>query len=165
MAVSAVMPRRSRTMSLMRGAGTRRALARAFAVRPAGRPILVVVNDLNVLRSRCGPAEADAPSVVDSDTVLTLAVALKRLESIAGRGTQELQCRRRLELCELPARSSRSRSQRLVQRAAAAGVDARLEVWEGIPHGFLGGVGQLEPAGSALSAIGEFLFSRLAPGS
>jgi len=64
-------------------------------------PVLVVVNDLNVLRSRRGPAEADAPLVVDADAVLTLAVALERLKSIAGRRTQELKCRRGLELREL----------------------------------------------------------------
>jgi acetyl esterase/lipase len=55
-------------------------------------------------------------------------------------------------------------SRRLVERAVGAGVDARLEVWEGMPHGFIGGIGQLEAAGSALSATGEFLFARLAPG-
>ena len=64
-------------------------------------PVLVVVNDLNVLRSRGGPAEADAPLIVDADAVLTLAVALERLKSIAGRRTQELKCRRGLELREL----------------------------------------------------------------
>jgi hypothetical protein len=60
-------------------------------------PALVVVNDLNVLRSRRGPAEADAPLVVDADTVLSFAVALERLKPIAGRGTQELECRGGLE--------------------------------------------------------------------
>ena len=65
-------------------------------------PVLVVVNDLNILRSCSGPAEADAPLVVDADAVLTVAVALKRLKSIAGRGAQELECRRCLELRELP---------------------------------------------------------------
>jgi len=36
-AASAVIPLRLRTMSLMRGAGTRRAFASALAVRPEGR--------------------------------------------------------------------------------------------------------------------------------
>jgi epsilon-lactone hydrolase len=54
-------------------------------------------------------------------------------------------------------------SQRLVERAVAAGVDARLDVWEAMPHGFLGGIGQVQAAISALSAIGEFLSSRFAP--
>lgn len=53
-------------------------------------------------------------------------------------------------------------SERLVERAVGAGVDARLDVWEGMPHGFLGGIGQMEAAAGALTAIGEFLSSRLA---
>jgi len=53
-------------------------------------------------------------------------------------------------------------SLRFVERAVAAGVDARLDVWEGMPHGFLGGIGQMQAAASALSSIGEFLSSRLA---
>ena len=52
-------------------------------------------------------------------------------------------------------------SQQFVERAVAAGVDARLDVWEGMPHGFVGGVGQMEAAAGALEAIGEFLSSRL----
>jgi acetyl esterase/lipase len=57
-----------------------------------------------------------------------------------------------------------SDSQRFVERAIAAGVDARLDVWEGMPHGFVGGVGQLEAAAGALKAFGHFLTSRLTPG-
>lgn len=53
-------------------------------------------------------------------------------------------------------------SLRFVERAVAAGIDARLDVWEGMPHGFVGGVGQTQAAASALRAIGEFLASRLA---
>jgi epsilon-lactone hydrolase len=56
-------------------------------------------------------------------------------------------------------------SQRFVERAVAANVDARLDVWEGMPHGFVGGVGQMEAAAGALQAVGAFLSSRLAPGS
>jgi monoterpene epsilon-lactone hydrolase len=52
---------------------------------------------------------------------------------------------------------------RFVERAVAAGIDARLDVWEGMPHGFVGGIGQTHAAATALSAIGEFLSSRLAP--
>jgi epsilon-lactone hydrolase len=53
-------------------------------------------------------------------------------------------------------------SQQFVERAVAAGVDARLDVWEGMPHGFVVGVGQMEAADGALVAAGEFLRSRLA---
>jgi monoterpene epsilon-lactone hydrolase len=56
-------------------------------------------------------------------------------------------------------------SLRFVERAVAAGTDARLDVWEGMPHGFVGRIGQTQAADSALSAIGEFLSSRLAPRS
>jgi len=55
-------------------------------------------------------------------------------------------------------------SERIVERAVAAGVDARLDVWEGMPHGFVGAIGQMEAAAGALTAIGGFLSSRLAPG-
>jgi epsilon-lactone hydrolase len=54
-------------------------------------------------------------------------------------------------------------SERLVERAVAAGVDARLDVWEGVPHGFIGGLGQMEAAAGALTAIGAFLSSQFAP--
>jgi acetyl esterase/lipase len=52
-------------------------------------------------------------------------------------------------------------SRRHVKRAVAAGVDARLDVWMGMPHGFVGSVGQLNAASEALRAIGAFLHERL----
>jgi acetyl esterase/lipase len=51
---------------------------------------------------------------------------------------------------------------RLVEHAVAAGVDARLDVWEGMAHGFLGGVGSLAASNAALQLIGEFLNDRFA---
>jgi len=51
---------------------------------------------------------------------------------------------------------------RLVERAVAAGVDARLDVWEGMVHGFLGSVGSLAASNEALQLIGEFLIGRFA---
>jgi acetyl esterase/lipase len=56
-------------------------------------------------------------------------------------------------------------SQRLVARAAASGVEARLDVWEGMPHGFLGFIGQAQAAASALNSLGRFLSSRFASAS
>ena len=53
-------------------------------------------------------------------------------------------------------------SRRCVERAVAAGVDAKLDVWMGMPHGFLGRIGKLDAASEALSAIGDFLSERLA---
>jgi acetyl esterase/lipase len=52
-------------------------------------------------------------------------------------------------------------SRRYVERAVEAGVDATLDIWMGMPHGFINGVGQLNAATQALSAIGTFLRGRL----
>ena len=51
-------------------------------------------------------------------------------------------------------------SVRFVEEAVAAGVDARLDVWEGMIHGFLGSVGRLQASNQALQMIGEFLRRR-----
>lgn len=53
-------------------------------------------------------------------------------------------------------------SRRYVERAVAAGVDATLDVWMGMAHGFVNGVGTLRAATETLSAIGKFLNERLA---
>ena len=52
-------------------------------------------------------------------------------------------------------------SRRYVERAIAAGVDAKLDVWMGMPHGFVNGVGKVHAANQALRAIGAFLSDRL----
>lgn len=52
-------------------------------------------------------------------------------------------------------------SRRYVERAAAAGVDAQLDVWMGMPHGFVTAVGEFDAARQALDAIGAFLTERL----
>jgi epsilon-lactone hydrolase len=52
-------------------------------------------------------------------------------------------------------------SRRYVERAVAAGVDARLDVWMGMPHGFPASVGKLKAAGQSLDAVGAFLTQRL----
>jgi monoterpene epsilon-lactone hydrolase len=51
-------------------------------------------------------------------------------------------------------------SLRYVERAFAAGVDARVDVWMGMPHGFAGGVGRSKAAAQTLDAIGTFLAVR-----
>jgi len=48
-------------------------------------------------------------------------------------------------------------SRRYVERAAQAGVDAELDVWMGMPHGFVTSIGQFDAAGRSLNAIGTFL--------
>jgi epsilon-lactone hydrolase len=52
-------------------------------------------------------------------------------------------------------------SQRYVERAVAAGVDCRLEVWMGMHHGFVSSVGMVKAATRSLDAIGGFLSERL----
>jgi acetyl esterase/lipase len=52
-------------------------------------------------------------------------------------------------------------SLRYVERAVAAGVDARADVWMRMPHGFPVNIGRLKAAAEALDAIGTFLAERL----
>jgi monoterpene epsilon-lactone hydrolase len=52
-------------------------------------------------------------------------------------------------------------SRRYIERAVAAGVDARLHLWMGMAHGFPGSVGKLKASARALDAIGVFLTERL----
>jgi len=52
-------------------------------------------------------------------------------------------------------------SRRYVDRAIAAGVDARLDVWTGMPHGFVAIIGAVKAAAQALDASGLFLSERL----
>ena len=49
---------------------------------------------------------------------------------------------------------------RYVERAVAAGVDAKLEVWMGMPHGFVANVGVFNAATQALKTSGAFLNDR-----
>jgi monoterpene epsilon-lactone hydrolase len=48
-------------------------------------------------------------------------------------------------------------SVRFVERAVAAHVDARLDVWEGMPHGHLGAIGRLSASAETLELVGQFL--------
>lgn len=48
-----------------------------------------------------------------------------------------------------------------VEQAVAAGTDARLDVWMGMPHGFTGSIGRLKASAQALDAIGTFLTEKL----
>jgi epsilon-lactone hydrolase len=52
-------------------------------------------------------------------------------------------------------------SLRYLERAVAAGVDARADVWMGMPHGFPANIGRLKAATLALDDIGAFLAERL----
>jgi monoterpene epsilon-lactone hydrolase len=53
-------------------------------------------------------------------------------------------------------------SLRYFDRAIAGGVDAYLDVWTGMPHGFPANVGTMKAAGQALDAFAAFLVERLA---
>jgi acetyl esterase/lipase len=48
-------------------------------------------------------------------------------------------------------------SRRYAERAIAAGIDARLDVWTGMPHGFVAIIGPIKASTQALDAIGTFL--------
>jgi Protein of unknown function (DUF2934) len=48
-------------------------------------------------------------------------------------------------------------SRRYVERAVATGVDARLDIWMGMPHGFVTNVNGFNAAVQALKATGSFL--------
>jgi epsilon-lactone hydrolase len=52
-------------------------------------------------------------------------------------------------------------SLRYAERAATASVDARVDVWMGMPHGFPANIGKLKAAAQALDAVGAFLTERL----
>jgi acetyl esterase/lipase len=52
-------------------------------------------------------------------------------------------------------------SVRYATRAAQVGVDVRLDVWQGVAHGFHGSVGGLDAANTALDDIGRFLTGQL----
>jgi epsilon-lactone hydrolase len=51
---------------------------------------------------------------------------------------------------------------RFVDQALAVGVDAQLDVWEGMAHGFQGSVGVLNASTQAIQQIGSFLSQRFA---
>jgi epsilon-lactone hydrolase len=52
-------------------------------------------------------------------------------------------------------------SSRYVENAVAAGADAKLDVWMGMPHGFVTNIGRFNAATQALKASGAFLAERL----
>jgi epsilon-lactone hydrolase len=52
-------------------------------------------------------------------------------------------------------------SRRYVEGAVSAGVDAKLDVWTGMPHGFQTNVGKIKAAAQSLDAIGAFLAETL----
>lgn len=66
----------------------------------------MVVNDLYFVSLPGSPCEADTPSVVDADAVLTCSVAAELLETIARRGEKVTQILCAMEVEQLAAGSS-----------------------------------------------------------
>lgn len=56
-------------------------------------------------------------------------------------------------------------SRLFVQRAVDAGVDAQVDVWLGMSHGFHGHIGTLKASADALDAVGSFLEEKLQSGA
>ena len=48
----------------------------------------MVVHNLNVVCACIGPAEANAPLIIDADAVLSAAFSLQRLKMITGRNAE-----------------------------------------------------------------------------
>ena len=65
----------------------------------------MVVNDLNVLGACIDPTEANAPLIVDADTVLSSAVPLQCLEAIARRNAKIIKATSDLKLPQLASRN------------------------------------------------------------
>ena len=95
--------------------------------------MLVVVNDLDVRSSSCGPAEAEAELVVYPNAVLPGAVAFEGLETVARRHAQIGKPRRDFELSQLAPRNSFNRSK--PRNTPAADERLRIRIVERDNHG------------------------------
>ena len=63
---------------------------------------LVIVDNFYIVRVRTPPSKADAPLVVDANAVEPLSGAPQRLQPIAGRHDQILECLCSMQVQELP---------------------------------------------------------------
>lgn len=62
----------------------------------------MIIDNFDLMRPVCLPAEADAPLIVDADGVLAFAVALEGFQPVAGRHAELDQFRDGVDLGELP---------------------------------------------------------------
>jgi hypothetical protein len=62
----------------------------------------MVINNFDILRASPGPAEANPELLVDSNTVLTLAVTIQRFQHVSGRHFEIIQLACGLELPNFP---------------------------------------------------------------
>jgi hypothetical protein len=69
----------------------------------------VIVNDLDVEGVCNFPAKADPPLIADADTVLHLALALQRFESVARWHPKIIESKRSMQVQQLPARRTLDR--------------------------------------------------------
>lgn len=67
--------------------------------------LLVIVHNLNIVRVPLAPDETQAPSVVDTNTVLPFSVGMQCLQAIPRRRSQVTQFRRAIQLPKLLARN------------------------------------------------------------
>jgi hypothetical protein len=61
----------------------------------------VIVTDFDVIRIAVNKAKADAPLIIDGDSVLALAITLERVQSIAGRDLKVVERRSEVNILEL----------------------------------------------------------------
>jgi hypothetical protein len=71
----------------------------------------MIVNDLDVIRLTCLPAEAYSPLVVDANAVLTTSIALERFWPIAGWRPEIIQTRGPMQQQQLAACGSLDRAE------------------------------------------------------
>jgi hypothetical protein len=64
-------------------------------------PRLMVIYNLHEFRPIWCPTKADSELLVDTDAILTFAIAFQQFQPIPGRRTQEIQCFGGVELGEL----------------------------------------------------------------
>lgn len=74
---------------------------------------LVIINNLDVECVAVFETETKPPLIVDSNTVLTIAITFQNFESIARRHPQKIQRRGRIRLCQFALRSSLNRNKAL----------------------------------------------------
>ena len=61
----------------------------------------MIIHDLNIPSIAVAPNKTDSPLVINADAVLTLAVPVKRLQTVAWRGSQISQFHNAVELAQL----------------------------------------------------------------
>jgi hypothetical protein len=66
----------------------------------------VIVDDFDIYRAAVGPPKTDSPLIIDPHTMLSGAIALKRLQTIAWRASQVLKSCRGIDHFKLATRDA-----------------------------------------------------------